>query len=154
MNKIIFLDVDGPLIPGRMYYKPRMTKDGIFLWDPIAVDMINILCEKYDAKVVFNSTHNDSGHIAMQMHANYHKLNYTHDDCITKYPSNNLTRLGAIEEWISRNGEVPWIVFDDFKLDHQNHILVNYENGISINNFYTAMEKFSKRQHGGLIGFE
>ena len=64
--KIVFLDVDGPLIPGRMHVAPGYATlqhapemmDQKWRFDPVAVMMIKRLLERTDAKIVWNTTHN------------------------------------------------------------------------------------------------
>ena len=60
-NTIIFQDIDGPLIPMRMYYRGARPHNGqSFIYDPVAVDMLSVICEKFNARVVFNTLHNEN----------------------------------------------------------------------------------------------
>ncbi len=57
--KIIFLDIDGVMKPGRAYWCEvrRNTIEGGF--DPLAVAAINRICGRTGAYVVFNTTWNE-----------------------------------------------------------------------------------------------
>lgn len=54
-DKIIFLDVDGPMIPYRAMFLPGQTRV-MTVFDPIAVSFINNLCEEHGWKVVLHSS--------------------------------------------------------------------------------------------------
>lgn len=63
MSKIIFLDIDGPMIPGRAYLMPKgnLPYEGVLAgikadFDPIAVSMLNNICELYDWKIVLHTS--------------------------------------------------------------------------------------------------
>ncbi len=146
--KILFLDVDGPLIPARMYYDgiPRRPFDGTWLYDPVAIGMVNALCNKYGAKIVYNSSHNDDGpaHMRAQATANDldHHLHPT--DWITKFPGDTDNRAQGITEWLLRHPEVTnWVDVDDFAVQVTNFALVDFKIGMTLDT-YETMEKFLK----------
>lgn len=55
MSKIIFLDIDGPMIPVRAYFLPGQTKPAT-VFDPLAVAMLSKLIKDSGAKLVISST--------------------------------------------------------------------------------------------------
>lgn len=55
-DKIIFLDIDGPMIPGRSYKMAGQTKPIVMKFDPVAVSIINDACEHHDRKIVIHSS--------------------------------------------------------------------------------------------------
>lgn len=55
VDKIIFLDIDGPMIPYRAMFLPGQTRV-MSVFDPIAVSFINNLCEKDGWKVVLHTS--------------------------------------------------------------------------------------------------
>jgi len=55
-SKILFLDIDGPMIPGRAYTMPGQTKPVVEKFDPVAVGLVNYLCEYRDWKLVLHSS--------------------------------------------------------------------------------------------------
>lgn len=142
---IIFLDVDGPLIPGRMYYSPHATFDkqrGLFLWDHVAVGMIIELCKKHHAKVVFNTAHNERDSNLMHRKANLNGLSseFIHEDCRTLYMINDSTKREAISAWMSdHTHEYEYhVVIDDDILNIKNHVKVDFNIGMTIENFFEA----------------
>lgn len=54
-DKIIFLDIDGPMIPYRVMFMPGQTVP-MTVFDPVAVSFINRLCEAEGWKVVLHSS--------------------------------------------------------------------------------------------------
>lgn len=86
--RIIFQDIDGPLIPLRMYFsgnRPFANDPGSFVYDPVAVAMINHLCEQFGAKVVFNTAHNENPPEIMFKQGHFNGFKHLHDDIQTDY---------------------------------------------------------------------
>lgn len=52
---ILFLDIDGVLLPGRAYYMASQTQPLVTRFDPCVVGMINRLCVEIDARIVIHS---------------------------------------------------------------------------------------------------
>lgn len=55
-SKIIFLDLDGPMIPGRAYAMPGQTKPIVKAFDQCAVGMLNEVCKYRDYKIVLHTS--------------------------------------------------------------------------------------------------
>lgn len=55
-QKIIFLDIDGPMIPGRAYHMPTQTKGIVKTFDPCAVGLLNKICSKSGWRIVLHSS--------------------------------------------------------------------------------------------------
>lgn len=54
-DKIVFLDIDGPMIPYRCLVMPGQT--GIMtIFDPVAVSLLNHLCEEHGWKIVLHTS--------------------------------------------------------------------------------------------------
>jgi hypothetical protein len=143
MQRILFLDVDGPLIPSGMYVINRRAS-----WErmcsPICVAIVNELCRKADAKIVFNSTHNRDGSRALADLAREGlDVDFFHEDAMTGYFQDLSvgTRMGAIEDWMEKNGEADWIAFDDSNFtDNERLILIPFEVGITPHHYHLASE--------------
>lgn len=158
MTKIIFLDVDGPLIPGRMYYD-RITSTydevaGQFKYDPIAVGMIRKLCQESGAHVVFNTAHNEHSHDVMRSKARYNGF----DDLLhPKVPRTCFRvvfdrRIDAVNDWIAKNGPVDeWVAIDDELFHDTNQVYIDFNLGITINNFFKALQILGCDKGSGLI---
>jgi len=103
--------------------------------------MINELCEKNDAKVVFNSAHGTNPVEIMRHQGTVNGLKYLHEDCKTIYPDETENRYYAIHEWIINHNDIEdWIVIDDMKVYGPKQILIDYKVGITMHNFMRANE--------------
>ena len=143
---ILFLDVDEPLIPARMYYNgiPK-NSEGVYLYDPVAVGMVKKLVEFYKLKLVYNSSHNADGWVSMvkQATTNGFTKEMLHDDPTTKFPIGLLVRMDGISEWLTRHPEVDkWAVVDDYELPVPNAVKVDFNLGITLDNFEALASKF------------
>lgn len=132
--RIIFLDIDGPMIPAVFYLQnsnPSYTQE----LDPRSVAVIKFICEKSRAKIVFNTTHN------RYLHAQDHSPGLIrrfedaglgeylfYEDICTSYP--DMSRAKAIGEWLSRHADAEWVALDDCKIDHPRACLVDGQVGI------------------------
>lgn len=56
MTKILFLDIDGPMIPGRCYTMPGQTKPIVKTFDPVAVGILNNLCQRKGWRIVLHTS--------------------------------------------------------------------------------------------------
>jgi hypothetical protein len=153
MKKIIFQDIDGPLIPFRMYYtgdRPFDPQQQSFIWDPVAVDMLNRLCEKFDAQIVFNTAHGENPREVLLHQAAYNRLKYIHPEVKTKYPF-TANRYQAITEFLEIYPSIQkfdWIVIDDMQVCLSRQIKVDWEVGMTLENYKKSClllgdEKFS-----------
>lgn len=58
MSRILFLDIDGVLLPGRAYMLPNQTNNPyVTVFDPCAVSMLNDALRKQKRKIVVHSFH-------------------------------------------------------------------------------------------------
>lgn len=153
--KVIFQDIDGPLIPGRMYHRGdriMYPKRSAFVYDPIAVDMLRCLCEQHNAVVVFNSMHNHNGHAVMFHQAKrnaFDDIVYA-NQCCTRLCHPGLTRLSAIHDWIAQHApemtEDDWIVIDDSYVGTPRQVHVDFDIGMTLENFFEAGELFGVKR--------
>jgi HAD domain in Swiss Army Knife RNA repair proteins len=105
-NRIIFLDIDGPIIPNSMFLIDRSCSFKRII-PPIPVAVVKEVCRRTEAKVVFNTTHNTPiNNVADIEVALIHAglpAEYIHADMKTKYPT--LRRDDAVNEWLHRHPE-------------------------------------------------
>lgn len=161
MQRIIFLDVDGPLIPSPLYFLDTNMSVGRSIFSTVAVGLVVKLAKDANAKIVFNSTHNDHSfedpltakEWTLRHDAIRHRIpeDLIHEDWRTGFPnkiqrkfseSSGPVRLRAIEEWISRNGETEWVVFDDEPIRSERAILIDFDRGITVDEYLRARELF------------
>jgi len=153
-DKIIFLDIDGPMIPGTSYLENRFASLHQEFC-PRCIMVLKKILEKSEAKVVFNSTHNlhleKTTHIPglLNVWKEHFDMDVLHPSIKTNYPNPTKTwlvpeghkptrRLIAIYEWLHDNydmdksNQVLWIAFDDEKIDHKRAFTVNFDAGLTI----------------------
>lgn len=147
---VIFLDIDGVMKPSRCYFK----KDGDHLgdFDPLAVDAVNRICEKANAMIVFNTYWNTQENLKEIAVGQGIKEEYILGK--TRYPHNLRglddypNRLTAINTFLTENPEIKkWIALDDEEILDDNAIWVDYENGITVENYRTAVKKLGYEDH-------
>lgn len=148
--KILFLDIDGPLIPTRIHIKKGYGfygydyfQDGTHVWDS---NFCLKLAEKFDGKIVFNSSHNTSGKERILKTAINNGIgDLIHEDVITKYPYID-NRVTACRDFLERHNykDANWIVIDDFELPTQHLINVTLEDGMTPEKIDLLFKKFQE----------
>lgn len=152
MNKIIFLDIDGPIIPIDVPPAKSIFRT-TFL--PESIEYLNLLCEFTGAKIVTNSCHNYEDWTGTELsddliswgldkeflHSNWRTvfpfINYKQ----VKSPVRGIGRLVAIDRWIKSNGKTEWICFDDRKFtDSERLIHIEEGRGIKATHFNKALD--------------
>lgn len=141
-SKVIFLDIDGPMIPATMFLIDRMCSfNRVFPATTVAV--VNELCKRTGAKIVFNTTHNrpftDVPPIGEAL-VN-HGLDASHihpTDPHTRYP--DIARDLAVKEWLARHDEVEdWCALDDVLCADEDHmVLVDPDAGLHVGHLNDA----------------
>lgn len=149
ITKVVFLDIDGPMIPASYF-----LVDNLASWHrrfpSTTVAVIQRLCERTGAKVVFNTTHNipfdgvDDIDVALEKQG----LDREHihaTDLQTKYP--DLERGLAVKEWLFRHPEVThWVALDDVKFtDDERLIWVDPDAGVHLGHLNEAIGKLGGR---------
>lgn len=154
IERIIFQDVDGPLIPLRMYFggtRPFDKSTGSFIYDPIAVGMLVSLCQKFNAAVVFNTAHNENTDEIMMHQARYnHLASVMHPTApCTDFIRKTHDRFGAIDDWLKLHPEIPptqWVVIDDMPVHKTRQVKVDYTMGMTLANYQEVCELFGEKQ--------
>jgi len=149
MNRVIFLDIDGPIIPYSMFLVDRMASFNRII-PPITVAVVREICKRADAKVVFNTTHNtpfdgvDDIEIAL-VKAGLPE-DYIHPDMKTRYPQ--IPRDQAVLEWLSRHPETEdWIAFDDVKFTEKDNLIwIDPDAGLHLTHLNKALDRWQCSQ--------
>lgn len=152
MNKIIFLDIDGPVIPidvpvHASVYRTVCNQDSI--------EYLNLLCDATGAKIVTNSMHNyvewtgtelrddllrwglDNEFLHNKWRTVFPMIDYSK----VKSPVRGIGRLLAIEHWIKQHGDTSWVCFDDRKFSElANLIHIEDGRGIKARHFNSAID--------------
>lgn len=149
-NRIVFLDIDGPIIPFSAFLIDRMASLNRIV-QPIPVAVVTDLCKRTGAKVVFNTTHNTPMprvadiEVVMELAGLPHE--YIHPDMKTKYPQ--LPRETSVMEWLSRHsGEVDdWIAFDDVRFTGATNLIwVDPDAGLHLGHLNQALRRWGCEQ--------
>jgi hypothetical protein len=146
MTKILFLDIDGPMIPGRAYKLPNQTKPFVMTFDPVAVSIINNVCQQEGYQIILHSSW-----------VRIYGGQETYDHCITqglkpesfhedKWTGENENwRYNRVAHWLADHPEVTdYIILDDEpyepdrSLDPINHpkdmedhlMLIDFDDGL------------------------
>lgn len=148
MQRIIFLDIDGPVISTPQHFMDYGCATKRSIVNTNAIGILNRLCNRAEAKIVTNSSHNyfdtQTGDLRADLIRHGIKSEHFHDDWRTKYPYHSKpmyhSRESAILEWQDRNGEVDWICFDDIQFTESNRLmLVDFDRGIDYPLFLRAL---------------
>lgn len=150
--RLIFLDIDGPMIPSGMFL---IDRDASYkrVYSPIAVGVINHLCHETKAKIVFNTTHNmfdnpftNKSVIEDSIDQGIKRGHLFNNGSKTKYP--DIPRLDAIKLWLKEHEmteeNAVWIAFDDVDFKHDNLILVDYDVGLTPQHLNEGIKKLGK----------
>jgi len=136
MSKVIFLDVDGTMIPTTMAEASWSRR---FL--PETVLLLNEICIVSGAKVVFNTTHSlpleNAPDIEQAIVAQGLSPNHLHvADLKTRYPE-ILDRKAAVKEWLDRHPETTeWVALDDEPFtEESNLVLIDGRRGLEPEHF-------------------
>lgn len=157
-QKIIFLDVDGPLIPTGCYLVNALASVD-YAMSNIAVACVKTLVEEFDALIVMNTVHNSmknrlwnglmkNGFEKKHFHKNW-QTTFMNDEKLSMNDSSffvplNTNRLVGINEWIDENGiidDFDWIAFDDENYtDDERLILIDFDYGITMKEYNKAVD--------------
>jgi hypothetical protein len=136
--KILFLDIDGVLKPARSYWLKPHKPDGNF--DPLGVAAVNSICRETGAHVVFNTQWNTAGYARMTAIARAEGMTMPVMD-ITNFPGRTKDRDIGIRDWLAKTPLYieRWCAMDDEAVAVENLVRVDYNNGISSQNYSDAV---------------
>lgn len=146
MQKIIFLDIDGPMIPSTSFLMDTPLGNPSYeqILDDRCVMVLHKIIKDTGAKIVFNTTHNQnlystdetSGGWLPGLVGQFEKAGFKdhiHQHNCTKYP--HYDRLTCIKVWLRSQPieeDIRWVALDDVKMLDKRCYLVNEEYGIGI----------------------
>lgn len=113
--KIIFLDIDGPMLPGRAYVLPENNKVMPRSFDKIAVHSVLALLTRAPAKLVISSTWATMGRETFSEVLTENGIDpaFLHDDWMTPRKMSS-SRATEIKWWLEEHPEVThWVALDD-----------------------------------------
>ena len=141
-DKIIFLDIDGPMIPYTSFlFNPHASFDQVL--DDRCCRVLHKIIEASGAKIVFNTTHNTmlyptDGYKTPGLINQFEAAGFgphIHETLCTSYPSYD--RKTCIMEWLHKNSskDRQWVAIDDVKIDHERAYLTDADLGIGIGEY-------------------
>ncbi len=142
-SKVIFVDVDGPMIPFRAYYLPNQTKI-VSLFDPCAVSLLNKLTDDSGATIVISSTWQSHGYQGCKelFETNGIKGMF-HEDWNTERKLSS-SRTQEISWWLNDHPEIThYVALDDELLDCKvlpGFVQCDSDEGFSFRNFLEAKQ--------------
>lgn len=143
MSKVIFLDIDGPMIPVRAYWLPTQTKPHVSVFDPVAVSLLNKLIEASGAKIVMSSSWRKQGYdvVVELLSKNGVDPKHLHEDWDTPWKFSS-QRIHEIKWWLDDHSEVThYVAIDDESLLTDfvpNAIQADTYEGFSLRNYLEA----------------
>jgi len=156
-ERLIFLDIDGPMIPSGCYVAYGYEASYNRKYSPICVAIINRLCHETKAKIVFNSTHNMSGYDLIDDSVR-EGLKFGHmykEGSFTSYPRVE-NRKDAINLWLKKHdyndSNCLWCAFDDVDFQHSNLILIDFDVGITLKHYHKAVKILQKGNPITILG--
>lgn len=171
LPKVIFLDIDGPIINTPLYFIDPMCSMDRSVMNTQAIGYLVKLAKFAGAKIVCNSTHNthditeswDGKARTLRDDLIYWKVpaELFHEDWKTSYPyppeskfseASESRRLRAIDLWQKQNGEADWIAFDDENFGHERLMLVDFDRGIDYDLFRRAITFWGLDAKYGVVG--
>lgn len=151
MNKILFLDIDGVLLPGRAYMLPNQTNNPyVTVFDPCAVSMLNDALRKQKRKIVVHSSwvkHWTKDEIFKHLVEQGVNGDYFHEDWYTDPYFH--WRYDRVRDWMSRHKEVTdWVVVDDevpssaedMRFLRGHVIFTDFDEGITLKNYRQLLD--------------
>lgn len=149
MQKIIFLDIDGPVINTPCYWVDWQASLERTVMNTQAIGILNRLCTLSGAYVVTNSTHNNvtvqNGNDLRQSLIEWGLFeSHIHKNWRTTMPwpygrlsaSSRSRRMWGIEDWMEDNGEADWICFDDEPFtDNPRLFVIDFDRGIDYDTY-------------------
>jgi len=144
LAKVIFLDVDGVINSRRTCiaydgYPWEVDKQGLKMFDHVAIDLIRVACEKTGARIILSSTwRRSTGHVNMAVAMHLPMMDSTPEKLSS-------ARGEEIAMWLRDHPEVEQyaIVDDDSDmLDGQlpYFVKVDPDNGLSYKNYLKILE--------------
>jgi hypothetical protein len=150
MNRVCFLDIDGPIISMGCYGVTPQASMLRTCMNQNAIGYLNMFLKLSGASLVTNSSHNyheikepdfetgkfrdlktDLIRFGVQKDAFHADWRTTFPEC-GHFSGGSMNRMIAIEQWIAKNGDHEWCCFDDeIFIKDKRLIPIDFDHGIT-----------------------
>ena len=143
--KVIFIDIDGPLCPRRVYCVKKSNDEKQY-FDPIVCQFLNKLITNFPVKMVISSAWQCMGLKNISDIFINHGIDpsYIHEDwCTNPEDHSGLTRAEEIENWLDRHPEVDrYAAIDDGDVAHlEGGVQCDFEDGLMTTHYEQILQK-------------
>lgn len=158
--RIIFLDIDGPIINSPCYYIDPFASLKRAVLNTQSIGYLKKLLDITGAKVVVNSTHNNHDvedpltsemiNVKQDLIKWGMKNEEFHTDWKTEYPNpkncklSENRRLRAVKNWLEKNGDHMWYAYDDEFFHSLNQYVIDFEKGIDYDAYVAGIRFFGE----------
>jgi HAD domain in Swiss Army Knife RNA repair proteins len=164
MQKIIFIDIDGPIINTPCYYLDMNCSINRSVMNTQSLGYVTKLAKLANAKIVTNTTHNTFNLEDLITGATrtikddliawgipedlFHEYSYTNypNPIGGKYAKHGQShgRLRSIEQWQEQHGLADWLCFDDEPFtDDPRLLVIDFDLGIDYKAFKDALANWN-----------
>lgn len=167
MKRVVFLDIDGPLLPVRARALPEnLRRLGSIVasvsmnlprserfpveFDAVAVALVNRLCELSDARIVI---HSDWRRVSKRNWLHQHLIaqgilpGHLHEHWFARMDGLSSTKAHDIHSWISKHRPESFVIIDDHPLDRfgveplsERLVLVDGTEGFLLRDYAKALD--------------
>lgn len=156
-DRVLFLDIDGVVLPGRAYTLPNQTNNPyVTVFDPCAVAMLNRALEKQGRKLVVHSSwvkHQTREWLLDHLIRQGIRIEHFHEDWYTEPKLH--WRYDRVRDWLARHKECKdFFILDDEPLaegdlDLYNHFIqTDFDEGITVKIFHKILDGVAPRRIG------
>lgn len=148
-KKILFIDVDGPLIPSRALFlenQGKLLNLGVAdTFDPVAVSVINTVLKETKCQFVISSTWRIKRLEVCKNLFTLNKINFDHIHSDWETPMKfSSSRSDEIRMWLDKHLEIEkYAILDDAKVDLPNIVRVSTEDGMQMRHYNKLIELLS-----------
>ncbi len=142
-ERIIFLDIDGVMIPERAFIWDARARYKQLL-DPMCVRVLRRIIKETGAKIVFNSAHNSmlqADAFSPGLIERFREKGlgaHIHEDGVTMFPNLRLDKLSAIRGWLFGRSIESWVALDDVQINDDRAIMVDPKHGLGLDEYQHA----------------
>lgn len=135
--KVIFCDIDGPLISGRAVFLPGNRGKLVSWFDPVATALLLDVIEETQCKLVISSTWRHKGKdVCFELLTkNGVSTEFLHEDWRTPVHFSECDRSLEIKEWLTKHKPEKYAILDDGWVDLPNFVRTTELTGLELHHW-------------------